>query len=53
MAVSDKARSLGSPDVTTIAADVSKVQDCKRFVDETFNYFGRRMSVEEATHIIV
>ncbi|XP_014505688.1 11-beta-hydroxysteroid dehydrogenase-like 2 isoform X2 [Vigna radiata var. radiata] len=41
VAVSDKARSLGSPDVTTIAADVSKVQDCKRFVDETFNYFGR------------
>ncbi|XP_047167421.1 11-beta-hydroxysteroid dehydrogenase-like 2 [Vigna umbellata] len=41
VAVSDKARSLGSPDVTTIAADVSKVQECKRFVDETFNYFGR------------
>ncbi|KAK7369636.1 hypothetical protein VNO80_11678 [Phaseolus coccineus] len=39
--VSDKARSLGSPDVTIIGADVSKVQDCKRFVDETINYFGR------------
>ncbi|KAK8472722.1 hypothetical protein PHAVU_002G285200 [Phaseolus vulgaris] len=40
-AVSDKARSLGSPDVTIIGADVSKVQDCKRLVDETINYFGR------------
>ncbi|KAK7358668.1 hypothetical protein VNO77_00606 [Canavalia gladiata] len=39
--VADKARFLGSPEVITIGADVSKVQDCKRFVDETFNYFGR------------
>ncbi|XP_019463200.1 PREDICTED: 11-beta-hydroxysteroid dehydrogenase-like 4A [Lupinus angustifolius] len=41
VAVADKARSLGSPDVTIIGADVSKVQDSKRFVDETVNYFGR------------
>ncbi|XP_028766150.1 11-beta-hydroxysteroid dehydrogenase-like 4A [Neltuma alba] len=39
-AVADKARSLGSPDVITIVADVSKVENCKRFVDETVNYFG-------------
>ncbi|KAK7399254.1 hypothetical protein VNO78_10433 [Psophocarpus tetragonolobus] len=39
--VADKARSLGSPDVIIIGADVSKVQDCKRFVDETVNFFGR------------
>ena len=43
VAVADKARSLGSPDVTIIGADVSKVQDCNRFVDETVNHFGRRM----------
>ncbi|RDX63265.1 11-beta-hydroxysteroid dehydrogenase 1B, partial [Mucuna pruriens] len=40
-AVADKARSLGSPDVTIIAADVSKPQHCKRFVDRTVDYFGR------------
>ncbi|KAF7834015.1 11-beta-hydroxysteroid dehydrogenase-like 4A isoform X1 [Senna tora] len=40
VAVADKARSLGSPHVIIIGADVSKVEDCKRFVDETVNYFG-------------
>ncbi|KAL2342796.1 hypothetical protein Fmac_004081 [Flemingia macrophylla] len=39
--VADEARSLGSPDVTIIGADVSKVQDCKQFVEETVNYFGQ------------
>ncbi|MED6121634.1 hypothetical protein PIB30_032071 [Stylosanthes scabra] len=39
--VADKAKSLGSPDVTIIAADVSKLQDCHRFVDHTVNHFGR------------
>ena len=39
-AVADKARSLGSPAVITIVADVSKVEDCKRFVEKTFNHFG-------------
>ncbi|MED6125546.1 hypothetical protein PIB30_069490 [Stylosanthes scabra] len=41
VAVADKARSLGSPDVTIIHADVSKLQDCHRFVDQTVNHFGR------------
>ncbi|KAI4334876.1 hypothetical protein L6164_013582 [Bauhinia variegata] len=40
-AVANKARSLGSPNVIIIGADVSKVQDCKQFVDETLNHFGR------------
>ncbi|KAJ0051960.1 hypothetical protein Pint_01216 [Pistacia integerrima] len=39
--VAVKARELGSPDVIVICSDVSKVEDCKRFVDETFNHFGR------------
>ncbi|XP_057414985.1 11-beta-hydroxysteroid dehydrogenase A-like [Lotus japonicus] len=39
--VACKAKSLGSPEVITIPADVSIVQDCKRFVDLTFNHFGR------------
>ncbi|MED6216630.1 hypothetical protein PIB30_009519 [Stylosanthes scabra] len=41
VAVADKAKSLGSPDVTIISADVSKLQDCHRFVDHTVNHFGR------------
>ncbi|KAK7318297.1 hypothetical protein RJT34_02996 [Clitoria ternatea] len=40
-AVAEKARCLGSPDVIIIGADVSKVQDSKRFVDETVDYYGR------------
>ncbi|XVF08667.1 hypothetical protein REPUB_Repub07fG0022500 [Reevesia pubescens] len=39
--VADRARDLGSPDVITIRADVSKVDDCKRLVEETVNHFGR------------
>ncbi|KAK9090076.1 hypothetical protein Sjap_023253 [Stephania japonica] len=39
--VADRARDLGSPDVTVICADVSKPEDCKRFVDETVRHFGR------------
>ncbi|OMO84217.1 Short-chain dehydrogenase/reductase SDR [Corchorus capsularis] len=34
-------KNLGSPDVIAIAADVSKVEDCKRFVDETIKHFGQ------------
>ena len=40
-AVADMARSLGSPDVIIIGADVTKVEDSKRFVDETVNHFER------------
>lgn len=32
---------MGCGDVITICADVSKVEDCKRFVDGTVNYYGR------------
>ncbi|KAJ6418055.1 hypothetical protein OIU84_001442 [Salix udensis] len=32
---------MGSPDVLLIRADVSKVEDCKRFVDETMEHFGQ------------
>ncbi|KAK3033360.1 hypothetical protein RJ639_034410 [Escallonia herrerae] len=39
--VAETARGLGSPDVVPICADVSNVNDCKRFVDETINHFGR------------
>ncbi|KAK4377091.1 hypothetical protein RND71_003387 [Anisodus tanguticus] len=33
--VAERAKSLGSPDVLSIRADVSNVEDCKRFVDQT------------------
>ncbi|CAI9280580.1 unnamed protein product [Lactuca saligna] len=38
--VAGRARELGSPEVIVISADVSKVDDCKRFVDETIHHFG-------------
>ncbi|TKY45607.1 11-beta-hydroxysteroid dehydrogenase 1B [Spatholobus suberectus] len=39
--VADRARDYGSPDVIIMRADVSKVEDCSRLVDETVNHFGR------------
>ncbi|ERN06302.1 11-beta-hydroxysteroid dehydrogenase 1B [Amborella trichopoda] len=39
--VAEKARSLGSPDVIVVHADVTRVDECKRFIDETINHFGR------------
>ncbi|XWS60236.1 hypothetical protein CRYUN_Cryun07bG0018500 [Craigia yunnanensis] len=39
--VADDARQLGSPDVIVITADVSKIEDCKRFVNKTVNHFGQ------------
>lgn len=40
-AVADKARQIGSPKAIVVAADVSKFEDCKRFVEETVNHFGQ------------
>ncbi|KAM6570350.1 hypothetical protein CsatB_018335 [Cannabis sativa] len=39
--VTTTARKLGSPGVISIVADVSKLQDCKRFIDEAVHHFGR------------
>ncbi|MFS7979199.1 putative 11-beta-hydroxysteroid dehydrogenase [Helianthus anomalus] len=39
--VAHRARELGSPDVLFIFADVSKVDECRMFVDETAKHFGR------------
>ncbi|XP_068656056.1 11-beta-hydroxysteroid dehydrogenase A-like [Aristolochia californica] len=39
--VAERARSLGSPDVLVLSADVAKSEDCKRFVQETMDHFGR------------
>ncbi|XP_059635993.1 11-beta-hydroxysteroid dehydrogenase 1A-like [Cornus florida] len=39
--VAERARGLGSPDVLPVCADVSNVNDCKRFVDGAINHFGQ------------
>ncbi|XP_047966862.1 11-beta-hydroxysteroid dehydrogenase A-like [Salvia hispanica] len=39
--VADTARYLGSPEVIVVRADVSKVDDCRRVVDQTMSHFGR------------
>ncbi|XP_059633492.1 11-beta-hydroxysteroid dehydrogenase A-like isoform X2 [Cornus florida] len=39
--VAETARGLGSPDILQVCADVSIVEDCKRFVDEAIKHFGR------------
>lgn len=39
--VADRARELGSPDVLFMFADVSKIDECRTFVDNTIRHFGR------------
>ncbi|PIA51017.1 hypothetical protein AQUCO_01100082v1 [Aquilegia coerulea] len=39
--VAEKAREFGSPDAIIVCANVSILKDCKRFVEETVNHFGR------------
>ncbi|XP_043694997.1 11-beta-hydroxysteroid dehydrogenase A-like [Telopea speciosissima] len=39
--VAEKAGNLGSPDVLVVPADVSRVDQCKQFIDEAVNHFGR------------
>ena len=38
--VADRARELGSPDVLFEFADVSNVDECRTFVDDTIKRFG-------------
>lgn len=39
--VAEESRRLGSPDVFIIRGDVTVVEDCKQFVEETINHFGQ------------
>ncbi|KAH7866158.1 hypothetical protein Vadar_016498 [Vaccinium darrowii] len=39
--VADRVLELGAPDVIAVRADVSNVDDCRRFVEETVKHFGR------------
>lgn len=38
--ISESARTLGARHVLIMAADVVKEDDCRRFINETINYFG-------------
>ncbi|KAL5704067.1 11beta-hydroxysteroid dehydrogenase [Ranunculus cassubicifolius] len=39
--ISENARRIGANHIMIIAADVVKEEDCRRFVEETVNYYGR------------
>ncbi|KAJ9559721.1 hypothetical protein OSB04_004881 [Centaurea solstitialis] len=39
--VAKKAMEIGSPEAVVVKADVSKLLDCKRFVDEAIKHFGK------------
>lgn len=39
--ISENARRLGAKHVLTVAADVVKEEDCRRFINETINLHGR------------
>ncbi|CAI9283750.1 unnamed protein product [Lactuca saligna] len=39
--VAKNAKAVGSPDVIVIPADVSKLEDCNKIVDETIKHFGK------------
>ncbi|CAH2065077.1 unnamed protein product [Thlaspi arvense] len=39
--VAETSRQLGSGDVTIIPGDVANVEDCKKFIDETVQHFGK------------
>ncbi|RWR87014.1 11-beta-hydroxysteroid dehydrogenase 1B-like protein [Cinnamomum micranthum f. kanehirae] len=39
--VGERARELGSPDVVVIRADVAKADECKRFVEQAVEHFGK------------
>ena len=39
--VVENVRSLGCPEAIAITADVSKEEDCKRFVHEAVKHFGQ------------
>ena len=41
--VADNCIKLGAMDVRAIRADASKEEDCRRFVEDTVNQYGRCM----------
>lgn len=47
--ISENARQMGAKQVAIMAADVVKGDDCRRFVNETINFYGRSMSLNPNT----
>lgn len=39
--VAERAREIGAPEVLVIPGDVSKHEECHRFVEATVNHYGR------------
>lgn len=44
-AVAKTARDLGAPDVLVVPADITKVDEAKRAVEETVAHFGKRQYI--------
>lgn len=49
-AISQNATRLGAADVLTIAADVVKEDECRRFINHTINCYGRRIYIYIPLH---
>ena len=49
-AVAKTARDLGAPDVLVVPADITKVDDAKRAVEETVAHFGKRTCIDLYIH---
>ena len=45
-AVAKTVRDLGAPDVLVVPADITKVDDAKRAVEETVAHFGKRTCID-------
>lgn len=50
-AVAKTARDLGAPDVLVVPADITKVDEAKRAVEETVAHFGKRTSIKTYIYI--
>lgn len=50
--ISENARLMGAKRVLVMAADVVKEDDCRRFVSEAVNFFGRGMHISNQSPII-
>jgi NAD(P)-dependent dehydrogenase (short-subunit alcohol dehydrogenase family) len=52
-AVAKTARDLGAPDVLIVPADITKVDEAKRAVEETVAHFGKRTSIKTYIYIYI
>lgn len=50
--IAENARRLGSRNVLIMAADVVKEEDCRRFMNEAINYFGRGEALQSCFYTV-